>query len=105
MKSEGHKLTSLLEVLNAWLAAVVPRREYHDIIRDFEPCHGEGCRLEYEEGPVGWTDERFSHVMHMRQAALQLARFAWADYFWALDADVLLSNADILQVPVLTTNS
>jgi hypothetical protein len=48
----------------------VPRREYHDIIKDFEPCFGEDCRLEDEEGPVGWTEARFGHVMRMRQASV-----------------------------------
>jgi hypothetical protein len=36
--------------------------------------------------------------MGLREAALGLARFAWADFFWALDADVLLANPDVLQV-------
>ena len=99
-----HNEDNSLEILAAWLAEVVPRREYHDIIRDFAPCDDSGstsCRLDDEAGPVGWTEERFGHVMRMRQAALQLARFAWADFFWALDADVLISHPDLLQVPVL----
>ena len=96
-----HNQDNSLEILAAWLADVVPRREYHDIIRDFEPCQRNGgadCLLEDEPGPVGWTENRFGHVMRLREAALTLARFAWADFFWALDADVLLSNPDILQV-------
>jgi hypothetical protein len=93
-----HNEDASLEILTAWLAEVVPRREYHDIIRDFEPCEVAGCRLPDEAGPVGWTEGRFGHVMGLREAALGLARFAWADFFWALDADVLLSNPDVLQV-------
>jgi collagen beta-1,O-galactosyltransferase len=98
-----HNEDKSLDILSAWLEQIVPRREYHDIVRDFEHCRqhdgtGTACRLEDEWGPVGWTEKRFRHVMGLREAALGLARFAWADFFWALDSDVLLSNADILQV-------
>lgn len=100
-----HNEDDSLEILATWLEDIVPRHEYHDIVRDFQACPrklDEGvtttaCRLEDEVGPVGWTEERFGHVMRLREAALNLARFAWADFFWALDADVLLSNPDILQ--------
>ena len=47
-------------------------------------------------GPLAWTDERFRHVMTLKEEALEEARRVWADFVWFLDGDVFITNPDTL---------
>ncbi|KAM6972558.1 procollagen galactosyltransferase 1 [Aplochiton taeniatus] len=49
-----------------------------------------------EVGPKHWTNQRYEHVLKLRQAALDTARETWADYFLLSDCDNLLTNRDLL---------
>ncbi|XP_026474672.1 glycosyltransferase 25 family member [Ctenocephalides felis] len=43
-----------------------------------------------------WSEERFKHVIKLKEEALGKARKMWADYVFFLDADVFLTNPDTL---------
>jgi len=90
-----HNQDNSLEVLERWLNKTLPLKEYHNIIKEFYPCEMP-CLMEDEQSPVGWSDEKFSHIMKIRQQSLTLARFYWADYFWSLDSDVILTDSRTL---------
>lgn len=49
-----------------------------------------------ELGPKHWNNQRYEHVLKLRQAALDTARQIWADYFLLSDCDNLLTNRDLL---------
>uniref|UniRef100_A0A4W4GZG1 procollagen galactosyltransferase n=1 Tax=Electrophorus electricus TaxID=8005 RepID=A0A4W4GZG1_ELEEL len=49
-----------------------------------------------EEGPKHWPNQRYAHLMKLRQAALEGARDMWADYLMIVDCDNLLTNRDVL---------
>jgi len=91
-----HNVDNSLEILEAWLNNITNNKEYHNIIKEFYPCKGD-CLLEGEKSPVGWFDTKFTHIMNLRQQALTVARFSWADFFWSLDSDVLLTDLGVLQ--------
>ena len=56
------------------------------------------CDASCDEFPeVSWTDERFSYIIRLRQKALELARFSFADFFFSIDADVFLTNPSTLE--------
>ena len=83
LKSD-HNEDESIELLEAWLDRVLPRREYHDIIKDFQDCQTENCLLPGETSPVGWNSERFKHIMSLRQKAigtvLRYFVFKYCDY-------------------------
>ena len=80
-----------------WLEEIAPKKEYHDIIKDFNTCDSdEECLLDGETDPVGWSETKFQHIMSLRQHSLDIARFSLADFFFSLDSDVLLSDPDTL---------
>lgn len=33
-----------------------------------------------ESSPLDWTDDRFKHIMKLKQEALDIARSKWADF-------------------------
>ncbi|CAB3226126.1 unnamed protein product [Arctia plantaginis] len=41
---------------------------------------------------VQWTPQHFTHVINLREKALEFARQMWADYIFMIDADVFLTN-------------
>lgn len=51
-----------------------------------------------EKIPTEWTDERFNHIMQLKEEALSFARNSWSDYTWFLDMDVFLIKHDILHL-------
>ena len=77
-----HNEDQSLEILEKWLEKVLPLKQYHNIIKEFYTCDSP-CLMEGEESPVGWTEDKFSYIMKVRQESLTLARFYWADYFWS----------------------
>ncbi|XP_065188003.1 procollagen galactosyltransferase 1-like [Sycon ciliatum] len=47
---------------------------------------------------MDWSDERYVHVLKLRQAALEAARQAWADYILYVDCDNFLVNNQTLNM-------
>jgi len=95
LKSD-HNEDNSIDILETWLKDILPRRQYHDIITDFQRCYNESCRIEGESSSVGWSDVRFQHIMELRQKSLDLARFSLADFYFSLDSDALLTDPDTI---------
>ncbi|CAG0914322.1 unnamed protein product [Notodromas monacha] len=50
-----------------------------------------------ELSAADWSNERFKHLIRLKEEAFLEARRAWADYVWFLDADVLISSPSVLK--------
>lgn len=37
-----------------------------------------------ESSPLDWTEDRFRHIMRLKQEALEFARSKWADFLFVL---------------------
>ncbi|XP_022094923.1 procollagen galactosyltransferase 1-like isoform X2 [Acanthaster planci] len=66
---------------------------YHRVDIDVQ---NEPQAFDWENGPSDWPDERYLHVITLRQRALEEARFQWADYLLAVDVDNFLENPRVL---------
>ncbi|XDV16679.1 hypothetical protein PO909_016281, partial [Leuciscus waleckii] len=86
-----HNADNTSAVLREWLINVQSFYHYVEWRPQEEPSVYEG-----ESGPKHWTNLRYEHVMKLRQAALEMAREMWADYFLTVDCDNLLTNSDVL---------
>ncbi|XP_069121239.1 procollagen galactosyltransferase 1-like isoform X1 [Argopecten irradians] len=85
-----HNTDDSIPMLKQWLAVV--KNQYHSVDVQYEYSK----EYEDERGPCDWSDERFTNVIKLRQAALDTARQIWADYVFMLDADVVLENSQTL---------
>ncbi|KAG9262809.1 procollagen galactosyltransferase 1-like [Astyanax mexicanus] len=86
-----HNSDNTTAMLREWLIKV--QNLYHYV--EWRP-EEESSEFEEEAGPKHWTNQRYEHVMKLRQAALETAREMWADYFLVMDCDNLLTNPDVL---------
>ncbi|KPP76837.1 procollagen galactosyltransferase 1-like [Scleropages formosus] len=86
-----HNVDNTTAILRNWLIKVQSLYHYVEWRPQEEPRS-----YEDESGPKQWTNERYAHVMKLRQAALESARDMWADYFLLVDCDNLLTNQDVL---------
>ncbi|XP_061556191.1 procollagen galactosyltransferase 1 [Phycodurus eques] len=86
-----HNEDNTTAILRDWLVNVQNLYHYVEWRPKEEPRH-----YEDEEGPKGWPDPRYQHVMKLRQVALESAREMWADYFMLMDCDNLLTNTNVL---------
>ncbi|XP_034046532.1 procollagen galactosyltransferase 1 isoform X1 [Thalassophryne amazonica] len=86
-----HSEDNTTAMLRDWLIKVQSLYHYVEWRPKEEPRY-----YHDEEGPKHWTDERYEHVMKLRQVALESAREMWADYFLVVDCDNLLTNPDVL---------
>lgn len=70
-----HNIDNSIDIVNTWLRSV--NNTYHSIhaelIADKEVYAG-------ETSPAHWTEERFSHMIKLRESALDYGRRLWADY-------------------------
>ncbi|KAM7387159.1 hypothetical protein PAMA_009667 [Pampus argenteus] len=87
-----HNEDNTTQILRDWLVHV--QSLYHYV--EWRPKE-EPRRYADEDGPKHWTDQRYEHVMKLRQVALESAREMWADYFLLVDSDNLLTHPDVLQ--------
>ncbi|XP_006119070.2 inactive glycosyltransferase 25 family member 3 isoform X1 [Pelodiscus sinensis] len=86
-----HNSDNTTEILWEWLTAM--EKHYHYI----EWKSVEEPRSYPEElGPKHWTDERYEHVMRLKQEALSFARAKGADYLLLTDTDSILTNNQTL---------
>lgn len=105
-----HNSDRSIEILKVWVESV--RKRYHSIHTEFDENE---TYFPDERGPAHWTTERFTHVINLKEAALNFARRKWADYllvrcyialftrcltnvalFQSIDSDVFLTNEDTL---------
>lgn len=78
-------------LLRSWSGSV--QGLYHSLDLEFEGSIG---GHDGETGPAHWSTSRFTHVISLREEALERARYLWADYLLMLDADVLLTDRNTL---------
>ncbi|KAI4883009.1 hypothetical protein NFI96_020591 [Prochilodus magdalenae] len=86
-----HNMDNTTAMLREWLMNVQNLYHYVEWRPQEEPSEYEG-----EAGPKQWSNDRYEHIMKLRQAALDAARDMWADYFLVVDCDNLLTDPDVL---------
>ncbi|XP_076004252.1 procollagen galactosyltransferase 1 [Genypterus blacodes] len=86
-----HNTDNTTAILREWLIKV--QNYYHYV--EWRP-QDEPSGFEDETGPKHWNNQRYEHVLKLRQAALETAREIWADYLLVADCDNLLTNQDFL---------
>ncbi|XP_039286759.1 glycosyltransferase 25 family member isoform X2 [Nilaparvata lugens] len=87
-----HNEDKSIEILQEWLAEWAAH--YHGV--DAEFSSSPPYRLPEENGPAHWPLSRYSHIISLREKALNAARNMWADFVWLLDSDVFLSMPESL---------
>ncbi|XP_078041605.1 glycosyltransferase 25 family member [Augochlora pura] len=91
-----NNIDNSIEILSTWIDNRV--NEYHGIDTDFNE---KSIGFEDEDGVADWSIQRFLHVINLREKGLNAGRQLWADFVLMLDADVFLTNPNILDKFVL----
>ena len=65
-----------LKILTKWIKSV--EKSYHRIFQDLTP-DVPGGHLQ-----TNWTEERFKHIINLKEEALNKGRDMWADYVWVI---------------------
>ncbi|XP_024048711.1 inactive glycosyltransferase 25 family member 3 isoform X1 [Terrapene carolina triunguis] len=86
-----HNIDNTTEILWEWLTAMEKHYRYIEWKSVEEPSS-----YPDELGPKHWTDERYEHVMRLKQEALSFARAKGADYLLLTDTDSILTNNQTL---------
>ncbi|CAM5102917.1 unnamed protein product [Natator depressus] len=86
-----HNIDNTTEILWEWLTAMEKYYRYVEWKSVEEPSS-----YPDELGPKHWTDERYEHVMKLKQQALSFARAEGADYLLLTDTDSILTNSQTL---------
>ncbi|KAK4877567.1 hypothetical protein RN001_010073 [Aquatica leii] len=86
-----HNIDNSIELLKLWVEDV--HDQYHSIKTNFV----EDKSYSDETGPTHWSSSRYDNVISLREEALNYARTIWADYLLAIDADVFLTDSNVLQ--------
>ncbi|XP_033643048.1 procollagen galactosyltransferase 1-like [Asterias rubens] len=89
--SSDHNIDNTSNVLLDWVNKT--KSLYHNVHIE---VNEEPQAYDWESGPIDWPEERFLHLIQLRQTALQEARRQWADYLFAVDVDNFLENPDVL---------
>lgn len=87
-----HNVDRSIEVLEKWMVA--NSHLYHSINGILDRVTG---GLPGELGIAHWPNERYLHIISLREKAIATAREMWADYIWVLDADVFITNPNTLR--------
>ncbi|CAM2103641.1 inactive glycosyltransferase 25 family member 3 isoform X1 [Caretta caretta] len=86
-----HNIDNTTKILWEWLTAMEKHYRYIEWKSVEEPSS-----YPDELGPKHWTDERYEHVMKLKQEALSFARAEGADYLLLTDTDSILTNNQTL---------
>ncbi|XP_067940750.1 glycosyltransferase 25 family member-like isoform X2 [Watersipora subatra] len=90
--STDHNEDETAELLTAWTEAV--RELYHhvNLTIGLEGRYGDesGHDLGY------WSEDRYDHMIAMRQEGLDMARRSWSDYLLMVDTDQFIYNKNML---------
>ncbi len=84
------------EILQKWLDAQTGYHSTNVIITKSEP--NSRRHPDQDQGPLQWSDQRFRHIMKLKEEALEAARSMWADFVWFLDADAFIMNPNTLRL-------
>ncbi|XP_059089933.1 glycosyltransferase 25 family member-like isoform X3 [Tigriopus californicus] len=87
-----HNQDETVDVLHTWLDSV--QDQYYAV--NFTSLSGTPT-FPGSLGPNHWTDDRFSHLIQLKQEGMKYARSIWSDFVWFLDADVLLTHNQMLR--------
>ncbi|KAE8750935.1 hypothetical protein FOCC_FOCC002363 [Frankliniella occidentalis] len=90
-----HNEDNTPDVLRDWISYAQKTYDYHSI--NSEILSSPPFRLGEETGPAHWTSLRFTHVIQLREEALETARQLWADFVWFLDSDVFITEPNALK--------
>ncbi|XP_072285781.1 inactive glycosyltransferase 25 family member 3 [Pyxicephalus adspersus] len=88
-----HNEDQTSDVLQSWVEAV--QSFYHSVEWTAQETP---WWYPQETSPKHWPDERYEHVMKLRQEALKYARDSKADYILFTDADNVLTNHQTIQL-------
>ncbi|XP_043461056.1 glycosyltransferase 25 family member [Leptopilina heterotoma] len=86
-----NNIDNSIEILKIWIEE--EKTKYHSVDFSF---HEEANGFEDEKGITDWSSSRFSHIIKLREEAVNYARKVWADFIFMLDADVFLINPKTL---------
>ncbi|XP_071948001.1 procollagen galactosyltransferase 2-like isoform X2 [Antedon mediterranea] len=90
-----HNEDNSTEMLKEWVSRA--QHLYHVVDYKYDDSVS---KYQDEAGPFDWPEERFTHIINLRQAALEEARRQWAQYMFAIDADNFLENKETLKILV-----
>lgn len=69
--------------MNKWIASV--EKSYHHIYHELTASPSAAD----DRIPTNWTQERFKHIINLREEALNKGREIWADFVWVTHRDFL----------------
>ncbi|XP_053137636.1 inactive glycosyltransferase 25 family member 3 isoform X2 [Hemicordylus capensis] len=95
-----HNVDNTTEMLHEWLTAM----ETH-YWRVSWRAVDEPRSFPDEEGPKHWSNQRFEHVMRLKQEALDFARSEQADYILFVDTDAILTSDQTLRFLIAQNKS
>lgn len=81
-----------IEILNKWISS---RSELYHSLNVHLNASSTG--FEDERSIADWSSRRFTHVIDLREQALDYARKIWADFILMLDADVFLTSPSAIR--------
>lgn len=88
-----HSSDDSIDLLRQWLNESGDL--YHSVSYVFDPDEQSYAN---ESSPYEWPASRFKHLIALKEEAFQYGRDIWADFVFFLDADVLLTSKDSLNV-------
>ena len=86
------------DILETWLESQM--EEYY--FKDVSLGKNFGERFQDQKlGPMEWSPSRFSHVITLKEEALNKARKLRVDWIWYLDADAFITNPSALRLIII----
>ena len=86
------------DILETWLESQM--EEYY--FKDVSIGKNFGERFQDQKlGPMEWSPSRFSHVITLKEEALNKARKLRVDWIWYLDADAFITNPSALRLIII----
>ncbi|GAB6023776.1 hypothetical protein CHUAL_008529 [Chamberlinius hualienensis] len=89
-----HNVDKTVEVLQTWINDV--QYLYHSVNFDYHKSppfyHAD------ENGLYQWSENRFWHMIKLKEEAKETAIRMWADFIWYVDCDVLFTNNQTLNI-------
>uniref|UniRef100_A0ACB8F099 Uncharacterized protein n=1 Tax=Sphaerodactylus townsendi TaxID=933632 RepID=A0ACB8F099_9SAUR len=87
-----HNVDNTTEILQEWFTAMQSQYRHIEWKAEDDPSS-----YADELGPKHWSNERFEHVMRLKQGALNFARAERADYILFTDTDSILTHNQTLK--------
>ncbi|XP_068213111.1 glycosyltransferase 25 family member isoform X2 [Palaemon carinicauda] len=91
-----HNQDKTVDILEEWLSS--NKHRYHSVNAVLDRSTPKLYPSEVK--PTQWGDDRFDHLISLKEEALAIARNTWSDYIWFLDVDVFLTKSNILYLMI-----